>query len=599
MALPLSKQALILIAVPLVFELGLGGLIQFLLSEMDREQAEMVTSMRVGTLTRTMTAYGVERVLLLGMSKVSDSPALELRAKLCALRASKALDELIELMDTHMQKSAAWEEIKDLGHSVDLENSKAEKLKKVDQMAASMQWLKVCGMMDKLFKLCDQLAVEQLQKQKTIRHEILQHQQQIRLSLTGMLLFSLVLVVAIAASFGAQTRRRILVLADNTNRLAAGKPLHEPLTGNDDLVTLDKTFRRLHDELAIMRRKERALLENAAEVIASLDSSGLISSINAAAKVLWGYSEDELLGTALASLLGDSDKAALESQLKRIKESNHKSSFDCGVRTKQGQIAFCAFSVTWSLEEESYYLVIHDVTAKKEVEQLKADFVNMVSHDLRAPLTSVIMTNEMIENGNYGELNASGLQAMARSQSSIKRVISLVNGLLDLEKIEAGKMELVLEWCNINELAEASLDAVSALAEQKQLKTEIEIDGELKAYADRERVIQVLVNLLSNAIKFSNPGGGTVRITATSKEENLFVNVIDQGRGIPSNKLADLFDRFKQVKQEDSRKKGGTGLGLAICKSIVELHGGRLGVESKEGEGSTFWFTLPINMQEY
>jgi PAS domain S-box-containing protein len=504
-------------------------------------------------------------------------------------------------MDKRKEQSQTWAGIKEFGLRVASESTNAENLQhEGDKKAANLQWLKVSAMLDKLFRLCDELSVEQLEKQNTIRHEILQHQQMVRMSLWAMVLVSLVLVVAMALTFGARTRRRILILADNTARLATGKALNEPLTGDDDLVTLDQTFRRISDELAVMRRKERALLENAAEVICSLDAGGTITNINTAATQLWGYSSEEMTSASFSSFLPAEEKSSFEANLKRTQEKDeHSSTFDCGVATKAGSIAICAFSVTWSPQEESYYCVVHDVTEKKEMERLKADFVAMVSHDLRAPLTAVMMTNEiLLDSDHFGQLNEGGLKGMERSQQSLQRLMSLVNSLLDIEKIEAGRMELLLETVTLKDIAESSIDAVSALAEQKTIQTKIEIASELTAYADREKTIQVLVNLLSNAIKFSE-AEQVVTVSASASGDEVIIKVSDQGRGIPADKISEVFDRFKQVKLEDGRKKGGTGLGLAICKSIIELHGGKVGVESEEAKGSTFWFSLPANVTKY
>jgi PAS domain S-box-containing protein len=248
--------------------------------------------------------------------------------------------------------------------------------------------------------------------------------------------------------------------------------------------------------------------------------------------------------------------------------------------------------------EELSAVFVDDVTKKHEIERMKQEFMAMVSHDLRTPLTSLLMTHELLETGQYGALNEAGVRGLKRAQDSIKRLMNLVNDLLDLEKIESGQLELYLELVSVLSLVEDSADAVAALLSKQRLILDIAVDGTLQAYTDRERVIQTLVNLLSNAIKFSEPGRKLI-VSAELQGEDVFLRVVDEGRGIPADRLASVFERFKQVKREDGSRGTGSGLGLAICKSIVELNRGAIGVDSVEGQGSTFWFSLPASVEQY
>lgn len=243
-------------------------------------------------------------------------------------------------------------------------------------------------------------------------------------------------------------------------------------------------------------------------------------------------------------------------------------------------------------------IFVEDVTKKHEVERMKQEFMAMVSHDLRTPLTSLMMTHELLESGNYGELNEAGVRGMRRASDSIKRLMNLVNDLLDLEKIESGQLELFLELAPVSGLVEDSLDAVAALVSKKEMQLVISFKEDLLVYTDRERIIQTMVNLLSNAIKFSEPGKQLI-VKAEQRGDDVLFGIVDQGRGIPAEKIDSIFERFKQVNREDGARGTGSGLGLAICKSIVELNGGKIGVVSQVGQGSTFWFSLPANVEQY
>lgn len=227
----------------------------------------------------------------------------------------------------------------------------------------------------------------------------------------------------------------------------------------------------------------------------------------------------------------------------------------------------------------------------KEVEEMKQQFVAMVSHDLRTPLTSVCGFLEMLRHGAYGKLSDQGQQRTALAERNISRLIALINDLLDMEKLESGQLELVPEQISVEPVITRSIDAVRVFAEQHKVSI-ISESNDLTVYADGNRLIQVLVNLISNAVKFSPPES-TITISSVPTGGYVELRVADQGRGIPGQFKDVIFERFRQVKTTDATQKGGTGLGLAICKAIVEQHGGTIGVESEEGKGSMFWLRIP------
>jgi signal transduction histidine kinase len=172
------------------------------------------------------------------------------------------------------------------------------------------------------------------------------------------------------------------------------------------------------------------------------------------------------------------------------------------------------------------------------------------------------------------------------------RLIRLVNDILDLERLSSGQTELPKQVCSVQDLLEEALESVQAIATQAAITIQLEV-AEAQVYVNRDAIIQTLINLLSNAIKFS-PLGSNIWVRTEIEEPYLVWAVQDQGRGIPADKLKTIFGRFQQVDVSDAREKGGKGLGLAICQSSIEQHRGRIWVESVLGEGSTFYFTLPL-----
>lgn len=226
-----------------------------------------------------------------------------------------------------------------------------------------------------------------------------------------------------------------------------------------------------------------------------------------------------------------------------------------------------------------------------ELETFKRQLISIVSHELRTPLLSISGSLELIGSGALGELSQKGKSRLLMAQEEAGRLIRLINDLLDIEKMEAGKFILDETKFKVAELVAASAAAVSPLADAKQINLET-CAGDLELYADRDRLQQVLINLLSNAIKFS-PQGGTIKIAVDASPLQTEFQVIDQGRGIPEELRLEIFERFVQVEKADAVERGGSGLGLAIARAIVEQHGGTIGVDSKLGEGSKFWFRLP------
>lgn len=225
-----------------------------------------------------------------------------------------------------------------------------------------------------------------------------------------------------------------------------------------------------------------------------------------------------------------------------------------------------------------------------ELEKMKQDFVLMVSHDLMTPLSSVKNFLEMQSSGSY-KIDEPGKRLLPPLLQSLARLEALVNGLLDLDRFEAGQLSLVLTDIKLSRLFEQSFEAVRLLAEQ-QVVSVVLPQTTAEFVGDADRLVQLLVNLTANAIKFSPPESKVV-LSVLETFDFIEIRVSDQGRGIPAEMQAAIFEKFRQVTATDASKMGGRGLGLPICKAIVEAHGGSIGVESELGKGSTFWFKLP------
>jgi signal transduction histidine kinase len=229
----------------------------------------------------------------------------------------------------------------------------------------------------------------------------------------------------------------------------------------------------------------------------------------------------------------------------------------------------------------------------EEASQHKSQFLANMSHELRTPLNAILGYTELMTDGAYGEPSEKMLGILKRLEANGKHLLGLINDVLDLSKIEAGQLELELSDYCIQDIAQAVRSTLEPLAADKKLAFKVEMTPKLPpGRGDGRRLTQVLINLVGNAIKFTD--AGEVAIKAEANNGTFHVSVRDTGPGISAADQAKLFQEFQQADNAITRKKGGTGLGLAISKRIIEMHGGRIWVESQPGQGSTFTFTLPV-----
>lgn len=237
-------------------------------------------------------------------------------------------------------------------------------------------------------------------------------------------------------------------------------------------------------------------------------------------------------------------------------------------------------------------LVFHQMADElHRAERQKQEFVDMISHDLRTPLSAVQTSLALLSRGTWGELNEKGRHKVIAAENNVRRSITLINNLLDLERMESGKLEIKLKKQELMPILEICLESVSQLAEQRNTRINLP-ETEAVVNVDDARISQVVLNLLGNAIKFS-PENSEITIRAIDKSPWTEVRVSDTGPGIPATQQKLIFERFHQAPGDEMAKAKGTGLGLAICRLIVESHGGSIGVDSEEGKGSTFWFSVP------
>lgn len=349
-------------------------------------------------------------------------------------------------------------------------------------------------------------------------------------------------------------------------------------------------------DLVEQRTKELgAILEQAVESILVVDERGKIIKANPAAMKLFGYEFDNLAGTEFGKLVPSLSDIFIPTG-ENLRTISWRESL--GVRSDQQELPIELSMSLVELQDRKFFtVIIHDATAKRKVEKMKNEFISTVSHELRTPLTSIKGALGIALGGGLGEVEARIKDLLIIANNNVDRLIRLVNDILDIDKLEFGHLELDRKLTRVFPLLGQAIMQNEGYAARYGVELVMdEIDESLqglKANLDHDRFLQVMSNLLSNAVKYSHLGG-QVRVNMTADANELTIFVIDKGQGIPETFRNNIFRKFAQADSSDTRRRSGTGLGLSITQSIVEKLGGRIDYHSVEGEGTSFFFTLPI-----
>lgn len=485
MKFTLPQKAMILVAVPLLFELGFLVGLGVILDQAERERAQEAHARDVSTHLSALLRLLLERETGIVVRHLSENnPNLKSGYEDLTHKMVRQYEILEDLCKNNERERKQMEDLTKLRSKVEEHFARAKTLMEHDQRVMALkEWLLLQKYIGEVHQSVVKLVEEQEEIQEERRHVLSQYRTQINVILVVGFLINILLAVGLASYFNRGTTRRLNVLMDNTYRLAGGAPLHEPLSGEDEIGRIDNTFHQMAHALQ-------------------------------------------------------------EAEEKRA-----------------------------------------------QIERLKQEFVQMVSHDLRAPVTSLQMFHSILAKGDFGQLDEDGKKHLAAAQENTERMFTLVSDLLEMEKLESGTVTIERRAIDVDSVLDAAVSAVQGAAKKRGVEVDIIGHDNPTIYADRERLIQVAANLIVNAIKFS-PENGSVLLSVKEMPAQVEIRVSDQGAGIPQELLGEIFERFKQSGSKEQQSKGA-GLGLAIARSLVELHEGRIGVESTVGEGSTFWFRIP------
>lgn len=724
--LKIVHKGAILVLVPLFFELIFLGVLTELLHRAEVEVQRQVRSKAIISQANTLSKLFYDAGVAMGGYSITKSPLFSDRYDKIVRQIPEDLEELRKLVGDNPKQKQILENLQKItvtGLKILGEAKSAIDDNRVDvaQFRARHMYKEIRSLADKLQDELrglteDERRIEQESPEKQNRSRTI-----LKVFLVGGVVANILIAFVLLWFFTRSIKNRLDVLTDNSFRLARGQALNPPVGGGDEISHLDGVFHSMADALTEAARKERAVIDNAVDVICSIDMDGKFVAVNPACYENWGYSQDELLGKRFIEVIAPQDISETIKAVRAIRAEKSNLQFDNRVRRKDSTEINVSWSAYWSEKERAMFCVAHDITERKlaeeairasehrirtiinhmivglvivnqdgyiesmnpsaesifgykaeeivgrhllslfadskffsehsesdtmsfmetlfnqalnrigefdclkkngedfpvelsmselkthegerymanildvserkEVERLKKEFVSTVSHELRTPLTSIRGSLTLLSVGAMGALPDQAKKVVSIAERNTIRLIGLINDILDIEKLEAGKLDMVFENTGMKDILERSEQSVNTFAANNGVKLEM-LPSDAEVYADGDRIVQVLVNLLSNAIKFS-PQGQTVTVVVEDAAGFVQVRVIDRGRGIPEKFKKLLFQRFQQVEASDAKKKGGTGLGLAICKGIIEQHGGQIGVESEEGKGSTFWFRIP------
>lgn len=594
MTLRLSQKAYILILVPLSCELVFIGALFAILTKTETEVREARHAQLIATQISmlTNTYFRAAAVLIAYVTSKNESFALKFNEATKEIpKQFKVLKELTK-SDAELAKDIATIE-----HSADnllkLMHLSKEEVEVHGQLldGASVRRktkLVMSSLLSQLRRLSDQ------QQEKLALHPDVEERMQslLKLCLLCGVVLNIVVAFGLALYFNRGTSRRFAVLVDNARNLSTSKGLHRPLQGSDEIARVDKALHEMAESLERLIRKERTIVENAMDAICSLDATGIFLRASPSCQRVLGYSPEALVGRSFLELVSPEERDRVKAVIEDTVLNGEANQFEARIDGANGKTLDMIWSAQWSPQDKSMVCIGHDISQRRELERLKQEFTAMVSHDLRAPLCSIqaflsLLERNLESNKFTNEKLAKDIN-VARSEAT--RLLSLVNELLDIERLESRPLKLNLQSVSMLEVVNCAVESISAFAEQQGIQ--IEVNGaNLKAVADSDRLMQVLINLFSNAIKFS-PAQSLVRVSVLPIAEWVEVRVSDTGVGVPPSHHNFVFSRFYQVGSNADAERKGSGLGLAICKAVIEQHGGKIGVESTDGMGSTFWFRI-------
>ena len=374
----------------------------------------------------------------------------------------------------------------------------------------------------------------------------------------------------------------------------------KPFTPDQLRAVVDKSLRYTSalQDIADSKSRLGVMVNRLTDGVMTTDARKLIVQVNPAFLHMIEYHGEDVVGHHVNEIIHDQNLLeAIDEALNMPPDTSTEITKEIQITTNSEEKSFnarCAPFRGRMKENLGTVTVLHDITAMKKMDQMKADFFSMVSHEIRSPMNSLLMQLKNINDGLAGPVTEKQQEILSRAADKILNLNNLVSELLDLSRIESGLISHEKEQLDMGQLLAGQISFHSPYGTEKQISIHFDCQDDLPSIlANRQNMEEVCSNLITNAIKYS-PVGSTIKISATVENEYLKLQFADTGFGISSDDLEKIFTRFYRVKDSNTRQIQGTGLGLAIVKSIIEAHHGRISVTSEVGKGTTFTVLLPL-----
>ncbi len=594
----LFHKWLFVIGFPVLIELLFIPILAVLLVNYDEEVRAQRDAHAINLKLHDLSFLGSETGLIMAEYGVSLSPELKIKVERNFMLMNEELDKLrhmvgrSELLDGIERLQVDWTNSFELARELQALADKNERVDEPTQLVLALRVREALGIVtdnEKILLARQSAELERLAEERDASKLV------VIICVATLFLANLAIPIALKVFVTDDIVNRIRRMHENSLRLATYKNW-APSTdsANDEIGILDKTFQEMADKLNDSLDRESAIFKNTIDILCALDANQRIIRANQAWEKILGFDTREVLETHLVQYIEERHRQSMSQLFLTAQESAGRTQqLTVTLKSAAGEPLIMHWSVSWEPAEKLFFCVARDVTEIDRLERAKQRFRRMLGEDLRKPLVSTKAAFDRMVRGEYGGLAGNMFSILSRAKLSVDRLILLVDELLDLDKLESGRISLTKSRLKLAEVFKSAVDALSGVAEASKITIEVG-SSDVEITADREALVRVVINLLSNAIKFS-PAQSTVSVVASQSGGTVEIRVVDQGKGISEDFLPQVFERFKQANRTDRTVKQGSGLGLAICKTIVEAHGGTIGVTSKVGQGSCFWFQIPVS----
>ncbi len=494
--LKLKSKGLILVTVPLVFQIVFAIVLLYFLNQADVESQREIRSKNIIIYAQSVLANMYQAAVSVMRFRTIGDPGEGEASSSYMTQTKTDLKKLEDSLQYEQSERPGFEPNRDMivkqlnglaWRKGEIEKGKPDPLSPAERLVHYREMGDIVEYFRKLADRQKKRAAVQLEASQKTRATV---QNVVVITVAG----NLILGIFFALLFSNEILKRIGILSENAQRLARSEVLIPEIGGNDEVAELDNVFHTMAAKLTEAMRKEKAVIDNAPDLICSLSADGKFIRVNPAV--------DEVLGKPSEGLIGSSSRDLFSDDFQKVSaKDGTEFRFESHLINGSSQMEYFSWTGQWSQEEQSYFCIGRNISAQRQLEQFKQELMEMVSHDLRTPLTSIRTGMELVLEGSYGDLNDKVTNKLQKMNSNVSSLVKLVNDLLDLQKSEAGCLSIFKEQTSVSDITNDCVHAVQSLADYKKINIVTQLDVE-RVNADGERLKQVLSNFLGNAVKF-------------------------------------------------------------------------------------------------